>query len=275
MSYELSIVVPFIRVDKMEGLYNSILKSTKRNFELICIGPQIFPTSLQGIDNVKFIRDFGSPIRCNNIGMEIATGKLVTWSADDVLYFENSLDNVIDFYYSLKFNYKTVLVLKYTEGKNHSGKPQPNEYYQMYFHEGFNFSFVPPNCPILMLGLLDRTYIEELGYWDNKFQTLVYAYADLGIRIYKDKAHMIVYPDEICSADHEEGLSGTHAPIHKVQTTEDMEVFKKIYTNSKDINRIKLENNDWRNSDKIWSKRPELIIEYGKLESNGRKEKIS
>ena len=54
MKPEISILMPGIRPDRWTSVYNSILESTKREFELIIVGPYALPKELQEAKNVRF-----------------------------------------------------------------------------------------------------------------------------------------------------------------------------------------------------------------------------
>ena len=69
MNPELSIILPSIRPERLQKVYDSILKSTSAEFELIIISPYPLPESLEKYKNIKYVRDFGNPTRCHNIGL--------------------------------------------------------------------------------------------------------------------------------------------------------------------------------------------------------------
>ena len=64
---EISIILPGIRPYNWSKLYDSIVKSTTRRFELIVVGPYRPPDMLQNdIYNFKYVKDYGSPMRASN-----------------------------------------------------------------------------------------------------------------------------------------------------------------------------------------------------------------
>ena len=63
MKYQLSCLVPGIRTKNWLRLYHSISTAFMFSWEIIFVGPYDLPEELKGFDNVKYIKDFGSPIR--------------------------------------------------------------------------------------------------------------------------------------------------------------------------------------------------------------------
>src|SRR3990167_10393495 len=143
---EISIVMPAIRRERWNNVYNSIAASTKRSWELIIVSPFPLTNELNGIGNVKYIKDFGSPTRCSNIGALVAEGKLITWTSDDGLFLENMLDIYIDSLYNMLENEKNVITGKYLEGVNYSSKnEQSDKYYTIGNCEATALSKINPD----------------------------------------------------------------------------------------------------------------------------------
>lgn len=80
---DISICVPSIRIQNWLKLYDSIRPSigNKYNFELIFCGPKRNFELKK--DNVHWIEDFGSPVRCQQLSCLAASGKYLMWAADD------------------------------------------------------------------------------------------------------------------------------------------------------------------------------------------------
>ena len=96
MKVDITILVPAIRKERWVHLYNSIKESTKRSFELIIVGPHNLPDELQRKINVKYIKDFGNPVRASQIGSLIAEGKYIFWASDDGTFQKGALDKAMD-----------------------------------------------------------------------------------------------------------------------------------------------------------------------------------
>jgi hypothetical protein len=75
---KLSIIMPAIRSDKWQKVYDSIQLDFP--WELIIVAP--YDNHTLPRHNVKYIQDFGSPVRASCIGANLANGKYLTWIAD-------------------------------------------------------------------------------------------------------------------------------------------------------------------------------------------------
>ena len=131
---EISLILPSIRTERLPKLYESILSSTSRDFELIVCGPNPLPEELKEEKNVKYVKDYGSPVRASNIAASLCEGEIYTWLADDCLFFENSLDTCIEAYYNMGAAKNNVLVAKYFEGQSGSlerSTLQPDSYFRI------------------------------------------------------------------------------------------------------------------------------------------------
>ena len=81
---EISIILPGIRRELWDRFYESISISTKRTFELIIVGPYPLTEKLESLTNVKYVKDFGSPVRASNIAASICEGKVINVSSVDL-----------------------------------------------------------------------------------------------------------------------------------------------------------------------------------------------
>ena len=96
MKPEISIILPAIRQENWDKLYDSIVASTNRSFELIICSPYALTPKLQDLKNVKYVKDFGGPTRASAIASLLAEGKLIAWLTDDAILKPNALDAAID-----------------------------------------------------------------------------------------------------------------------------------------------------------------------------------
>ena len=164
---EVSLILPSIRTARLPKLYESILKSTKRNFELVICGPSPLPEELKDLRNVKYIKDYGSPVRASNIAASLCEGKVYTWLADDCSFFENSLDQCLDEFYDMGAAQNNVLVAKYYEGQQGSTDRetlQPDSYFRIN-HSPAGSPHVPLDWWLLIsvLCMLDFLILWEAG----------------------------------------------------------------------------------------------------------------
>lgn len=259
MNPEISIVMPAIRTERWDSFYDSLCLSTKREFELIIVGPYSPKGKLESLKNIKYIKDFGCPTRCLNIGLLMCEGPIFFGPmADDAILRPGMLDKIVDFFLSQEENFRNIVSCRSVEGPNGTEKIlQPTEYYQV---NGSPVTSSPliPNDWLIMNGAIARTsYIQYLGGWDSQlFQGAAMAVTDLAIRAQIDGAKIKLFDDVIFELDHMPGTSGDHAPIHYSQILEDEPKFKQKYT-TQELDRIspKIHIMNWRNSPQVWERR--------------------
>jgi hypothetical protein len=255
---EISIIMPGIRRDRWDNVYNSIKESTKRDFELIICGPYPLTDYLQEQKNVKYVKDWGSSVRASNIAAMLCEGSLVTWTADDATFFKDSLDKNIDILYSLGSDDKNVVLCKYNEGNNQSDVQihmNPN-YYRL-------INSVPVGAPLredwflFNVGIMYRSFFEFLGAWDSSFEGTAMSHNDFAIRAYFHGAKTVLTDVPLFKCDHMPGASGDHGPIFECQHGHDEPLYKQKYKDSSWImNNHRMDIlKDWKSAPIIWKKR--------------------
>lgn len=251
----LSIIVPTIRTDKWRQLYDSICGSTNHYFELILIGP-VYSSELSQYSNVRFIQDFGSPVRAQQIGFCNATQKYIFGAADDCIFEPESLDKCIEVLESLD-DENTVIVGKYSEG---SPDLQNDDYYKL------NKAY-PPSKNILddwvifNCFMMRTSYLEFLGGFDCRLQIPAFGYADLAVRCQRHLWDMTykgrVGPFPIRWFDgkilHCEHGQADHKPIEYTHVFEDAPFYTELQNNNPDRIIIKMDN--WKDAPAVWGKR--------------------
>lgn len=246
---KLSIIIPGIRTNRWEEVHDSIHNSTTKPFEVIFVGPYALPASLQTLKNVKYVKDFGSPVRCSNIGLSLCEGDLMTWDADDGNFFGHGcLDTVIDFFDALPSDPKNVLVCKYQEG---SRVTQPDSYYKIDNAYPLVDNVKGKDWWIMNLVVTKTKYFMDLGGWDCRFQTLAFAHADMSIRAHQDNALITMYNEAFVFCQH--GHTD-HKPIEDAHFTDDMPLYQAIHNDPSTINR-KVDITNWRNAPSVWTRR--------------------
>lgn len=249
---KLSMILPGIRAGNWLRFYESIEKSTKESFELIIISPYDLPYTMRNKKNVKYIKDFGSPVRCQQLGLLQCEGEWVAWGADDGYFLPGALD--IAFNNLEGKDSKTVLIGKYHEG-NASPDMNTIHYYYIYTHDSSRCPFIPKDCLMLMVGLVSREEIMKIGGFDCSFEALPMAFNDISIRLYNDKCSFIFQSEVMLKCGHMPGLEGDHAPIHNAQVYYDTPRFKMIYSFEKSQERIIIPLDNWKKSPEVWERR--------------------
>ena len=253
---EFSVFLAGIRPQNWQALYDSIKACTKREFELIFVGPYDLPDSLKNTPNVKFIQDWGCPSRCYQIGLLACSAPYVLFVADDGVFLNNgAVDNAFKTLESLPKSNKNIISLKYYEGvittDSYIAKP---EYWKMGDHKFFRKLGIPRHFFLVMTALVSREYMIEIGGWDCRFDHLGLGAQDLGIRMQKDGANVIMgdyFIHVTFSPKHE----GDHAPIHDSHYDHEIPLFRSIYSHPSCSVRIKIDANNWIYSPPVWVRR--------------------
>lgn len=249
---KLSCILPGIRPGNWKRIYESLYETTKEEFELIIISPYELPHSLRDKKNIKLIKDWGSPARCQQIGLLACSGEWIVWGADDGYFLPDALDVAFD---SLKDkDEKTVVIGKYHEG-NASPDMNTIKYYYIYTHDASRCSYVPTDCLMLMVGLVSRKEIMDIGGFDCYFEALPMAFNDLSIRLYNNKCKFIFQEKVMFKCGHFPGTQGDHAPIHVAQTYSDLPKFKVIYSRQSSKQRVNIPLDNWKQAPEKWERR--------------------
>jgi hypothetical protein len=229
-------------------VYDSI--NNKINFEIIFVGPE--PNTISPLwknKNVKFIRDYGSPVRCLQLGLINSVGDMVTLMADDCIYTPDCLLESIEKLENESEDEKNVVITKYTEGGSNE---QDDNYYKMIYAYPFvDYKIEEREWLIFNSAIGWRSYYENIGGWDCRLQTPAMSYADFSLRAQRDKCKIHFIKKAICNCGHMPNRTGDHAPIHDIGEY-DIYIYRHIYNN--ESNRIKIDINNWRLSDNVWAR---------------------
>lgn len=261
MKPEISIIMPAIRRNRWLSFYRSLCSSTKRSFELIIVGPFAPEGELANVLNIKYIRDFGCPTRCANMGLLISEGDIFFGlMSDDAILQEGMLDKNIEMFLAMQTpRKKNVISCCSLEGINGTHKIKYGRDY--YTINGINQASVTsspyiPNDWLMMNGCVaDLSYIKELGGWDSSFFGAAMASCDLAIRAQIDGAVFQFSEEVTFDLDWMPGTSGDHAPIHYSQIDHDEPLFKKKYHQPLENISPRIDINNWQKSPAIWTMR--------------------
>lgn len=244
---KLSIVMPAIRTERWQKVYNSIQLDFP--WELIIVSPYDLPSGFP-THNVKFFKDFGSPMRASCIGAALAEGKYFTWIADDGVVFSDTLKKAVNILDN-DINGRLVVITKYLEACN---EVHPDWYYQLNIAYP-KTPYIPDNWKIFNTAIMHRDYYETLGGWDCSFQTTAVGHADLANRAQRDGCTTMLIQEPLLNCDHMPGASGDHGPIMYAHIENDEPLYKQIYNSPDCVNRTKINLNNWKNSSPKWTRR--------------------
>lgn len=249
---EISVIVPTIRSNNLERFYNSILTTTKRSFELILVGPYALPKELEQYKNIKYVRDFGSPVRCSNIGFQLTEGNIITDCTDDAVYYPEALDRSINLLYDMGSGYKNVVLHQYLEGKDGTNKIQQSEdYYKINNAQCTKSSFISDDWYVFNSFVMYKEFAKELEFLDCSFQGTAMAHISYGIEAYRKGANVQLYHGLITDCDHDQN---DHNFIERAQIDQDEPLFQSIYRNPGWIMRDNSNKKDWKDVESVWTR---------------------
>ncbi|MHA2279435.1 MAG: hypothetical protein ACXAC5_00890 [Promethearchaeota archaeon] len=252
---KLSIFLAGIRTNNWMDLYNSIPQVTSiRDYELVFVGPQDLPDDMCNIDNVRYIKDYGCPSRCYQLGVLHSKGEYVVWAADDGSFSPGlAIDKAFD---SIPKDRKGVVSLKYFEGPAtpKASKQNSDEWWVVRRHKSLNKKcrFAPANYYIVMNALIRRDYMMEIGGFDCRFEHIGIGAVDLAIRLQNDGAK-VVLGEKFMDIGHMLDAAGDHGPIYHAHIENDYPLFVKIYNSESSRGQIDFDN--WQNAEAVWSRR--------------------
>lgn len=245
---KISIIVPSIRLDNWNRLYDTISKSCSRyDFELILIGPKNKEDFVK--DNVVFIQSRMSPNACQQLGLLSATGDIVTWASDDCIFVEGMIDKYIDQILTDR-DKKHVVVGKYTEGVD---SPESNCLFDSYYQLNASYpncSSIPDHWVHFNTAIMYMDYFLELGGFECRFQVPAFAFADIAVRAQRDGAKITFVQDKLLHCEHGQP---DHMPIEIAHVYEDTPLYRYLHNNEPERVRIPLDN--WKSQPEIWNKR--------------------
>lgn len=241
---KLSILCPGIRPHNWVRLFNSIKQSWSGEFELIFCGPYYPPEELQKEKSVKFIQDYGSPTRCQQIALLFATGNILTFAADDGWFIPGGLDRAVNRFLGCASmsNNPCVLSCYYKEGTGID--MQSEKYYTMSSACGLKAKYIPDNYKVINVGIMHTNFCKDIGGWDSQFAVATIAHMDFAVRVQRGGYDVMMYNEQIFHCEHMPEKSGDHGPIHDEHLNISEPNFRALYSNEESNNRqvIKLYN---------------------------------
>jgi len=256
---EISIILPSIRPERLVNFYESFCKSTKRDFEIIVVGPYPLPAELERYKNIKYARDFGNPTRAQNIALALAEGKYIAWQADDATMLPDAVDQHLDLLIEMGTDVQNVVVGKYREGQVNSSDREINHADSYFRISGSPAAspFIPSDWWLFNVAFMHTAFLEALGGFDTNFEGTWSSQTDLAIRAQAAGANvkMSGIPCMVC--DHMPGSSGDHKPIYECQTFHDEPLLKQIYGNPNwtSTRSLGVPFFNWKQYETVWSKR--------------------
>ena len=247
----LSVLVPTIRPQNLPRLYESIEKSYSGEWELILCGPYYPPKEIQEKKNVIFIQSWRSPAAAQQTALLFATGKLLTWGADDGIFLPKMLDEAIT-YYSSKKDINTILSCMYKEGGGEN--MQSTNYYKITSAPAMRALYIKPESIVINVGILSTTLVKVLGGWDSQLESASIAHQDFAVRAANFGCNIELFPFQIFECSHLKEELGDHGPVHRSHIKNE-KVFREIYSKPESVYRFKIDLYNCFHTDSVWKER--------------------
>lgn len=251
MRYDLSIILPGIRPQNWENLYNSAVESVKPfSFEIIAVGPNDPPESLKNKENFKFFRDFGCPSRCVQFGSTHAEAKYICWMSDDGLYQPQALAQCINTF-ETQLSIKDGITFRYFEGEGNG--TFPDEYWRPRHHESLRLPGIKEEYNTASLGMYCTDNFRWIGGLDCSYEHINMCTHDLAFRIQNNGGKIILSPS-LVARFYWSWITNDSGPVQQAFFQNDLPLFQKMWSQDQS-NRIQIDYNNWKNSPEKWSRR--------------------
>jgi hypothetical protein len=219
----------------------------------------LLPSYFETKRNVKYVRDFGSPVRAHNIALLLCEGKYLTWIADDAIMLPGSIDEHLEMLKEMGPDIRNVIVSKYKEGQQGSTdreKVHPDDYFQIRTGPAAS-PYFPPNWWLFNVAFMHTELAEALGGWDCSYEATWPAHTDMAIRAQAIGANVKMSGLVRDVADHMPDTQGDHAPIHFAQGDHDLPLMNMRYNRPDWHQNVQMQINVmcWKQSPTVWKRR--------------------
>lgn len=248
-NYDLTIIVPGVRNEHWETLHEQTKNACKKySYEMIFSGPFALPASLQKVENLKYIKNFGSPTRALHLATLIAEGKYFTWLSDDAHIYANSIDKAMDI-----MNPKDIVCMRYCEGEHHSGTCPPDAYWTAGYHPDLSCPGVDPKWKIPCVMLIGLEYYRELGGLDTRWEHINMNVHDLAFRAQRNGSQVYLSPTLVMNCDWSPTRTAENSNVIAAFYLNDRPLFHQVYADKSRPIKIDIEN--WRESEVVWKRK--------------------
>ena len=256
MTPQISLVIPGIRPNLFQGVYDSFLTCWHGTFEIVFITPCDMP-KLKTVPRgeIQWFRDFGCPSRALQIGAINAKADWLSFATDDCIFDPRTMTKAWGTLFRNEFDYKTVIVCKYTESDHWSKWMLTPWYYHAWYHADFHHFNIPFHFKLFMNGIMSKQVFMEVGGFDCKYESMAYTYNDLSMRLQFHGCKFIIEKDRLDHCSWQPSGSGDHGPVARACTEHDAPLFRGVYWGKHFKPQIKIDINNWQQVTSKWPRR--------------------
>jgi hypothetical protein len=233
------------------------LSCSKYEFEIIAVGP--YEPSRYLLDqrkNLKYIRDFGSPSRCLQIGGLVAEGEFFAWCSDDCRIESSAFDLAIEFFEN-NLTDKDGMTMLYSEGENFTGvQHEDKSYWIAHTHPDLRFIGVNKDWKIAPVFMYKTKTFYEFGGIDCNFEHVNMNTHDLAFAIQASGGKIVESPTRVYKFNwNPNPYRQEYQPIFLAFIQNDRPRLQALYQNpSAALDRVKNYNN-WKEQEPVWKRR--------------------
>lgn len=258
--YNLSIVIPGIRVENWAQIVSEITKSCGSvTHEIIFCSPKELPDSLALVPNIRHILDFGSPSRCLQRACTSGMGEYLCIMSDDARVHEGSLEAAYNQITGSPTKDTDILALKYTEGANFIANLSdfsPN-YWNAHHHRDLRLPGIDPSWKICLMFMIQTKRFNFLGGVDCRFEHFNLNLHDLAFRNQKDGGQVLVSDVFVTAHNWEPHRDIQSSPIMQAYYQNDAPLLHSIYSTVIGSNSrpVSIDINNWKDQPERWPRR--------------------
>lgn len=243
---KLSVIVPSIRSEMLQGLYDSIHSSFSGEWEFIVISP--YTNKILG-KNMKCIYSSAHPTVCQQLGLIEAKGDYVCFGWDDGVYFPGAIDNMF-----AQLEPNSAVSGKYIEGDIAPEYMRSHKYYIINTHTSASSPYIDNTFLLLNTGLVPREKLLEIGGFDCRFESTGISAVDMAIRLQLYGVKVILSEDVVLKCTWLPGDEGDHGPINEA-VEDDFGLLHKKYRQPIFHKRIVIPLDNYKQQPQIWERR--------------------
>ena len=254
-SPQISFIIPSIRPEKLQAVYDSILTSWHGTFEISVVSPkQYVPLKLNPRGEIQWLVDFGCPSRAMQLGWIRAKSDWLFFATDDCEFDSDAVNIAYRNLCKRNFDYKTVIVTPFTESDNWSKWMLTPCYYHAWWHANLRSFNIPFFTKLYMNGLISKQLMQETGGFDTRFESTAWSYNEWSIRSQFYGANFIIQRERSNHCQWSPGQTGDHGPVADA-CKDDEALFYGRFNTKNFVRKPVIPVDNWRYAPAKWPRR--------------------
>lgn len=255
---DLTIIIPGIRTERWEKLYNeSKIACKKFSHEIFYVGPKYIPASLENKDDVRYLRCLSTPSVGVQQAVSICRGKYFLWLVDDSDLRENSIDMALQAILDSDEPQKNIVYCRYTE-REHGKENELPRFWEAYFHNDLKQPLVKPDWKIAPIFLAYTKWFKELGGLDcTNYEHINMNAIGFSFRVQELGFKVLYPPSLIMSCELQRNRNTSNNAVISAFFDNDLPNFKKEYASGGELE-THIEYDNWLNQPIVWERKRKI-----------------